>query len=396
VEPVRAAPSLPPYLIIPETNAEHDTTATAQHLPDEPFFGVVGAMSPGDTTDYFVLNPDRLAASIEVGLTLGQQQAEWHPVVLVVLDGSGRTLATWRSDAPGPGSVTVPLDPRQAVSTLYIGIGTEGRAQDGGAPLGYQLWVSMHSSPDRMLPLPNDIPALGGVTILPTIATSLMAVAGRAAATATDEAAPAAEDTAIGGRVVIGSPAPRAAAALGGIMAGADAATPLTSAGDASVIGAQAAHSASGQRGTHEPAHSAPSSPEAPGSVAVLRGPGGFPLLGGVAIGGRSPDLQGLNPVVTPTDAPPDPDSDDPTLPGLLAQRDAERASVVERPPGQASPAWFLTGLGPAALVTLNVAFSNPLAGFDYLYSCLEPRLLRRRGSRSIEGAGDPDQRDDD
>jgi hypothetical protein len=40
-----------PDVVVHETTAPHDTLATAQELPDVPYFGVIGTLGPGNPID---------------------------------------------------------------------------------------------------------------------------------------------------------------------------------------------------------------------------------------------------------------------------------------------------------------------------------------------------------
>jgi hypothetical protein len=129
-----------------------------------------------------------------------------------------------------------------------------------------------------------------------------------------------------------------------------------------------------------------------PDSLVVINGPGGFPLLGAVAVGHRRP-----NPAT---------DVGDFTIPraeGELAVTVPERLAgqeilaVSEIPMteggdttrtgprsdrvGWTLPVSLFSGLGLATVFTLNALLSQPIAGFDYLTRRLDA-AVRGESSR--------------
>ena len=136
------------YVIVPETAAPHSTLASAQKLPNLPYFGVIGTLGSDNPVDFFQMTIGAAAAGIQFEL-VAQQPAASTPVQLSLYDASGRVLGTWTSGArPQPDGSPLRLDlPSQSPgSTLYIGISvpsSSGNGPAGSAPTtDYQLWVA--------------------------------------------------------------------------------------------------------------------------------------------------------------------------------------------------------------------------------------------------------------
>jgi hypothetical protein len=126
-----------------------------------------------------------------------------------------------------------------------------------------------------------------------------------------------------------------------------------------------------------------------PDALVVIRGPGGFPLLGAGAIG-RRPRALVANPG-SPA-APPELL----TMTGLAAGNLASGQDVAEAEAGPLSDASAYTwrgspipgysGLGLVSVVTLNAVLSEPIAGFDYLASRLDAGGIRPHPTRKDVG----------
>jgi hypothetical protein len=152
----------------------------------------------------------------------------------------------------------------------------------------------------------------------------------------------------------------------------------------------------------------------------VIHGPGGFPLLGAVAIGhqGRNPARpMKLGDFTTSADmmAGDRQDADGLAAQGLLTSlgnSSAEGAltapfrSLPVRPRGP-FPVSVASALGLATVFTLNAVFSQPIAGFDYLTTRLDagggrpakrrerlrrPTAAPQNSLRSEPGSGIPGQ----
>ena len=143
------------YVIVHETAAPHSTLASAQDLPNLPYFGVIGTLGSDNPIDFYQMTIGAAAAGIQFEL-VAQQPAASTPVQLSLYDASGRVLGTWTSGArPQPDGSPLSLDlPSQSPgSTLYIGISAPSSSGDGPAgsatTTDYQLWVARLTAPDR-------------------------------------------------------------------------------------------------------------------------------------------------------------------------------------------------------------------------------------------------------
>jgi hypothetical protein len=128
-------------------------------------------------------------------------------------------------------------------------------------------------------------------------------------------------------------------------------------------------------------------------SAVVLPGPGGYPLVGATAIGhwqARSP----VDPAATPVAAEEELESpvSEPTSPPVAVPNDVASTITTEPAPDTGPPGVrtrrvlgisVSSGLGLAAVLTLNAVLSDPIAGYDYLASRLDrPASDRDRGPR--------------
>jgi hypothetical protein len=166
---------------------------------------------------------------------------------------------------------------------------------------------------------------------------------------------------------------------VGGVLAGGDATQPALR--QLSVTLNLAAGDRSSQPFEREPAAATGSKTE-PGEgddsreLAAIRGPGGFPLLEATALGDwrRTP-----RPVLVASGEEPAP-ATTPSPPVAAAanvstnvEEDTVAAATAPRVSlwGQ-SRVTLSFGLSIATFLTLNVILSDPVAGFDYLATCLD------------------------
>jgi hypothetical protein len=363
IDPPRAS-----YVIVPESEAPHSTLATAQVLPNLPFFGVIGTLGPDSSPDVFQMILDSKTAGVQFELVT-QQPAASPPVQFALFDATGRVLGTWTAGGqPQPGSASVSLAfPSQSQSAaLYLGISVPGSGGSGPAaslPTGtYQLWVTRLASPDRASAAgTGDGPT---VTPTPTSALILGPVPGAAGAPAGQPALTAASTSAVAGAIsgpalaLAGGLLPtRAPGPLGGVLPSGDASQAAVRRLTVTVNRERGERLLTPFPG--DPAVAAgpqvESDPEGDARALVaIRGPGGFPLLGPTAIGNwrRAPRR-----VLVAADAP-------------VAADAATHAPEPET--WELSRGTWSFGLTTAAFLTLNVILSDPVAGFDYLATCLD------------------------
>jgi hypothetical protein len=367
------------YVIVPETEAPHSTLATAQLLPDLPFFGVIGTLSPDSPPDVFAMTLDAKTAGIQFELVT-QQPAGSPAVQFALYDATGRVLGTWSAGAqPQLGSAFPGLEvPSQSLSTtLYLGISAPsagGSGPAGSLPGGtYQLWVTRLAGADRSpAPGTGDGPA---VTPSPTAALILGPSQG-GASPAPNPRAPAAASPStdvsggagLGLALAGGSLPTRAAGPLGGVLASGDT-------NQAAVRRLTVTLNREGGERLMQPVPGDPAlamgpqvepDPESdPRALVAIRGPGGFPLLGATAIG---------NWRRLPTRA-------------IVAAEPAVAAPAPINPPAPAPETWGLSrgtlsfGLITATFLTLNAILSDPVAGFDYLANCFDSKESDRTQS---------------
>jgi hypothetical protein len=378
------------YVIVPESEGPHGTFATAQVLPDLPFFGVIGNQVPGAPTELFQLNTNASTSGLRFEL-VSSQSSPALPLQFSVFDGSGRLLGTWSS---GDGSISLDLSPLSPNSALYLGIsvarspGTEGVS----TPVGYQLWVTRSSTTDSA-------PALsvgaGAASASSTVfAAPFQPLSGANASQSKGDAQATPSPTLSGPsgdlRVAVGPLPTLMAGPLGGVMAVGDATpasprsvVPVNPDSGASTFrthgSEQASAIARGTAGTQE---------DAPDGLIAFRGPGGFPLLGPAAIGNWRRE-SAVPPEILANAAAPEGEA-------ILAAEMLEgqgNSEGASEPPGDAVAAslrsWegfqvsLSSGLGMAAALTLNTLFSDPVAGFDYLAARLDSFARDSRSSRT-------------
>jgi hypothetical protein len=375
-------------VIVPETGAPHHTFATAQNLPNLPFFGVVGTLGSGDPIDLYRLTLGAGAERLNFGL-VSEQSAPIVPVQLQLFDGSGHMLGEWSLGDQGTTSLFAGLGTLPAGTTVYFGITAGNPSGPGGASAGanYQLWVGLQSVTDTAtivagaatsLPSPAFLAAIG----LPLSATTAL---GALPSSENSQAAPTPTPSAGGTlRVAIGSPATRSAGPSGGLLSQGDPAPAVASDFNAAVnkewdeptLTATAIRPA----GAAEPAE--PSGREKdPDVLVAVNGPGGFPLLGAVAIGHRRRNPTADAGVLATTPDPADGDLEVvarsvlamPESPVTEGEGDiAARSSTLPDRPWSGLPISVFSGLGIATVFTLNAVLSQPIAGYDYLTSRLD------------------------
>ncbi len=384
------------YVIVPEIQSPHQTFATAQGLPDLPYFGVVGTIGSGDPIELYRLTLNSGAEGLNFGLVADQSV----PIQLQVFDGSGNLLGEWSSSSHGTTSLDAALGAVPAGSTIYFGItaGSPGGSGAWSTSIGYQLWVGVQSTTAGATIVPGSGTPGPSSANPPTVASPLPASTGLGAVPSgvnspTTPTSPPSPDG--GMRVAVGSPATRSAGPSGGLLSDGDPAPPVASNfsavvnkdWDESLLARQTARPAD----KVEPADS--SGPERePDALVVIHGPGGFPLLGAVALGHR----RGNSTV----------DMGDVTAPPALSYEEFQAAAralpaASDVPSTDAtvsiSPRAFhdrrwgrfsvpiFSGLGLATVFTLNAVLSPPMAGFDYLTGRLDatPRTRTRRRDRN-------------
>ena len=132
-------PSPAPYLVVPETPAFHGTLSTAQPIPDVPYAGVAGTLSPGDTIDLYRVELGSGTLALRLAAAYNQDPAA-PPLRLWVFNEQGQVIAVATTSN---GMVDLSVSPGQsgleAGSAVFIGV-------DSASPLvassgvGYQLW----------------------------------------------------------------------------------------------------------------------------------------------------------------------------------------------------------------------------------------------------------------
>ena len=131
------------YVLVPESSTPHHTIASAQVLPDLPYFGVVGTLGAGDEIDLYQLALDSIPERLDFGLVM-QGRGGSVPATFQILDGSGQVLGTWNLGSVGNSSIQVDIEKLSPGSTLYLGVSAGNSSTPVGAfgTVDYQLWVA--------------------------------------------------------------------------------------------------------------------------------------------------------------------------------------------------------------------------------------------------------------
>jgi hypothetical protein len=380
-------PGLPQasYVVVPETNAPHHTLATAQKLPNLPYVGVVGTLGSGDPIDLYRVTLSSGAVGLNFGLE-SDQSAQTVPMQLQVFDGWGHMLGEWSLDGQSTTSVYGGLGALPAGSTLYFGItaGTPSGLAGPSTAIGYQLWVARQASPSSTTA--SSAEPTGPPSAIAPIASPLPASTGPGAqpSNGVSPATPTSPPNESGGLLVaVGSPAMRSARPSGGLLSDGDPAPPAASDFNAVVNKEWDERSPTGpmlSQGRDVESTTLSGREREPEALVVINGPGGFRLLGAVALGHRRKNpATVIGDFATPSVLS-DGNSEHATQ-ELLANADSpvteegvtdQSRSPHGRPWGR-FPVSVFSGLGLATIFTLNSVLSQPIAGFDYLTSHMDP-----------------------
>jgi hypothetical protein len=396
------------YVIVPETTAPHHTLATAQGLPDLPYFGVVGTLGSGDPIDLYRLTLSGGVDGLNFGL-VSDQSTPAVPMQLQVFDGSGHMLGEWSLGGQGTTTLFGGLGALPAGSTIYFGITAGNPGGPGGASAGinYQLWVGLQSATDSATIVAGTGTTVPSTAFLAATALPLSAVTALGALPSGGSSQAASTAPPNGGgnlRVAVGSPATRSAGPSGGLLSEGDPAPAVPSDFSAAVNKEwdEPTPTATTIRPAGEVERTEPSGREKdPDVLVAVNGPGGFPLLGAVAIGHRR-----RHPTTIAGDLATAPDRVDGDLQVVARSVPAEpevpltEGDIAARSPTFRHRPWsgwpisaVSAGLGMATVFTLNAVLSQPMAGFDYLTSRLDADggPDSRRKDRPRRSASPPD-----
>src|SRR5271166_5957126 len=378
---------LPPvnYVIVRETPAPHHTIASAQVLPDLPYFGVVGTLGAGDEIDLYQLALDSIPERLDFGLVM-QGRGGSVPATFQILDGSGQVLGTWNLGSVGNSSIQIDPEKLSPGSTLYLGVSAGNSSTPVGASgtVDYQLWVAHQPA---LLLTSSSSSSIGNSTqpvlalsvlsplLIPLAALGLSSPQGDSAA-----ALSAPRSVSVTASVTVGSLAIRSAGASRGLLSNDEPAPfavqgPGTSAPQ-EVAAGSLARPESEREGEPRPGEPAVAGRDPEASVVISTG--GFPLMGATAVGywrwrGTAPEAvpemtaSALEARSEGVESTADPDLDGrPAV--LLAEGEviAKEQAVRLRAWGR-FPVSVFSGFGVATVWTLNAVLSQPIAGYDYL-----------------------------
>jgi hypothetical protein len=385
--PVVSGPSSVVYTIIPESPQPHHTLSTAQVLPDLPYFGVVGSTGSDEVVDLYRMHLNGGATGFEFRLA-AQVPDLTGGIQLFVLDGSGQVLA--RSSAGGQSDPTIQLTlgDLPAGTTLYLGISAGAAGSQGGGSINYQLWVDRQPAPSR----PGDVPfansSLVPLAVSALLASPLTVMAatglppGRDGDSVSTSPGPQAIST-VATNLPVGSLVVRPAGLSAGSLSEGDSAIGMLADPRAQSTLAQLRTAAAdstrpdqveGTSRTKDHADLAP----ATDAVALIRGPGGFPLLGATPLGHgtqRSLLTRDVPLAARPAEELNQGQAESIECAESLAAisavsaegESADQAHLLRVRGWDRLPVSLFSGLGIATVLTLNALLSQPMAGFDYL-----------------------------
>ena len=385
--PASQSPVGRPYVVVFETSSPHQTLETAQKLPDLPYFGVVGTLGNRDGVDLYELTLASGAGRLDFSLT-SNQSGRAVPLQFELFDGSGRALGVWTSGSQGSALVQAELSNLPAGTTLYLGVtaGNANASGGSGQPINYQLWIDHEPSLGSSSADTTALTAVAATGIMPVTGSPPGASTGPGAAQPGGSVQPnpnAPQNVEDGIHVAVGSAAVRSARPSGGLLSDVDPTPPAARDFNASVNKEWDERSSNGptsRDGNESPPAVVSAADNDPDALVVIHGPGGFPLVGAVAIGHRrrSPATEVGDFATSQAIGEPGPE---------MAAGFGDRIFVArsDSPVAEASDNAFIqalsarglsdypvsvySGLGLAMVLTFNAVFSQPMAGFDYLPS---------------------------
>ncbi len=388
------------YTVVFETKAPHHTKATAQVLPDLPFFGVVGTISTSDAVDFYRLTLNENVEELNFGLAF-QRNGQVAAFEFQIFDGAGQLLGEWSSGEQGASIVLAQLGLQAAGSTLYLGIsaGNQSGTAALSAGVGYQLWVSRESAPDQSTESPQGSSSVPIATLSSQSAGALtpLAAVGTAPGRGTPDVGAAGTSISPGGLPIglaVGPPAIRAGRPSVEALSSGEF-DRLTDRDFDAVLPQDAGEQNPGissveERHAGDPGSKSEAEPDA-GALVAMNGPGGFALLGAVAMGHRrtipTATLAGAGVAATLPAQVPAPGVADLGIAPSAAIVVAQEQGLIDYRSIRARlrdglPSSLFSGFGLAVAFTLNAAFSQPFAEFDYFarrYDSDRRKLLPRR-----------------
>jgi hypothetical protein len=384
--PSGQSPAQVPYVVVAETSSPHQTLRSAQKLPDLFYFGVVGTIGNRDGIDLYQLTLQTGAGRLDFSLA-SSQSGRAVPLQFELFDGSGRALGTWTSGVQGS-DLHTELTNLPAGVTFYLGVSAANASGSGasGQAIDYQLWIDHEAGPGGPSANTTAPTAEAATGITPVTGSAISPSTGLGAAPpgADAQANPStAQGPATGVLVAVGSASVRSARPSGGLLSDVDPTPPAARDFNAAVNKEWDERSSNGpapREGIEPPPAVLAASENEPDALVVVHGPGGFPLVGAVAIGHRrrSPAAEVGDFATSQAIGEPVPEMPTGFETRILVARSdnlpTESSETAFFPALSARdlaeyPVSVYSGLGLAMVFTLNAVFSQPMAGFDYLSS---------------------------
>jgi hypothetical protein len=383
------------YVVVLENKNPHHTRASAQVLPDLPFFGVVGTLSTSGAIDVYRLTLNENADQLNFGLAF-QSNGSTGPMNLQVFNGAGQLLGEWSAGGQGTSVLLAQLGPQAVGSTFYLSIsaGNPLGLAASSAGISYQLWVSRESATDPTLGFSQSSPNAPASAISPLSSGALTPLAALAAGpmsgmTAASAAVPATTASGSVASIAVGSPATRAGRPSVEALSSGDSER-ATERDLEAVAQTESSEQAVASSAIEKPNANDSRSMQDDGVLVAMNGPSGYALLAAVAVGHRRriPAATSLSSdfVATP---PPAESAPEPRVERIAPPVNAivaEQTLVADRSTRHGLwdrlPKTLFSGLGPAIVFTVNAVLSQPFAGFDYLAARFDWNRGKRRRIR--------------
>ncbi len=137
------------YLVVPESTRSHSTIDTAQHLPDVPFFGVVGSLLPSDQVDLYQISVSPASSTLSIQVRLQHSSSDTGETIWL-MDRTGRVLGFESVDPSKPvADVSMMVSLPAVTGVVYFGIShvAGDSASTAVSPVSYQVWFARGGRP---------------------------------------------------------------------------------------------------------------------------------------------------------------------------------------------------------------------------------------------------------